>query len=67
MKDQADSKKRDWTGRTGQIIAIIAGCLIYYMLIYKGVTDISAIAQSNPDSFWANLFQYFLANMGAAS
>jgi hypothetical protein len=67
LGDQVYSKKRDWTARAGQIIAIIAGCLIYYMLIYKGITDISTIAQSNPDSFWASLFQYLLANIGATS
>jgi len=50
--------------RIGQLVAILAGLVLYYMIISKGVQDISAILRLNPPNFWIELARYFIANIG---
>jgi len=48
----------------GQLAGILAGLGLYYMIISKGVQDISAILRLNPPNFWIELARYIIANMG---
>ena len=50
--------------RIGQSAAILAGLGLYYIVISKGVQDISAILKLNPPNFWIELARYVIANMG---
>lgn len=50
--------------RIGQLAAIVAGLGLYYMIISKGVQDISAILELNPPNFWIELARYIMANIG---
>jgi len=50
--------------RLGQLVAILTGLGLYYMVISKGVQDISTILRLNPPNFWIELARYFLANIG---
>jgi len=53
--------------RIGQVVAIFVGLGLYYMVISKGVQDISAILMLNPPNFWIELGRYIIANMGGGS
>ena len=45
-------------------LAIFAGILLVSMILHKGVTDISAIAEKHSGrQFWVALGKYFIGNL----
>ncbi len=47
-----------------QVVAIAAAVLLYSMILHKGYTDISALAQKHSGGvFWRELGRYFLGNL----
>jgi len=59
--------KADATGAAKtalQVLAIAAGVLIYSMIIHKGYTDVSALAQKHSGAeFRRALLRYFIGNL----
>jgi hypothetical protein len=59
--------KRHWPS-VAQVVAIAAGVLIYSMIVHKGYTDISALAQKHSGPvFWRELGRYFLGNLAGGA
>ena len=50
--------------RLGQSVAILAFLGLYYVIITKGVKDVSAILSLNPPNFWMEFAKYLMANIG---
>lgn len=48
-----------------QILGIIFLSLIYGMIIYKWVIDISSLVQNNPGDFWVAFVKYLLRNLAS--
>jgi len=46
-----------------QVLAIFCICIMLFIIYYKGLTDILALIQENPDDLWRALFRYFMGNL----
>jgi hypothetical protein len=48
-----------------QYLAVLCAALIVSMVLHKGYTDVSALAQKHSGTkFWVALGQYFIRNLG---
>lgn len=47
-----------------QVLAIVAGVLVWSMIAHKGYVDISALAERHSGTdFWLQLARYFVRNL----
>ena len=53
----------DVTSRILQVLAIFCMCLMWFMIIDKGLSDLSVLVQEHPDDFWRALAKYLIGNM----
>lgn len=45
-------------------LAILAGILLFSMILHKGITDVSVIAEKHSGrQFWVALGKYFIGNL----